>query len=92
MSDWNYESVLMYKVYKYRLLNISADASDDARGGCFRDRPAEKVTPSKLQFTNLERSWWVALDGRNTFEWVTAAPLSRRAWVFQERQLARRVL
>ncbi|KAI1295289.1 hypothetical protein F5Y03DRAFT_303911 [Xylaria venustula] len=92
MSDWVHEAFLMYKVYKFGLLNISADDSDDARAGCFRDRPAAVVTPFQLHMANLKKSWWVAMDECNLFDWVSAAPLSQRAWVFQERQLARRAL
>ncbi|KAF3766497.1 HET-domain-containing protein, partial [Cryphonectria parasitica EP155] len=66
MADWNREAPLMCKVYKHGLLNISADASDDARSGCLHDRPAA--------------------------QWIAKAPLSQRAWVFQERHLARRAL
>ncbi|KAI1133015.1 hypothetical protein F5Y10DRAFT_229974 [Nemania abortiva] len=92
MSDWAHEALLMCKVYKFGLLNISADDSYDARDGCFRDRLEAVVTPFKLRMANLERSWWVAMDERDVFDWVSAAPLSQRAWVFQERQLTRRAL
>lgn len=36
--------------------------------------------------------YWLSPDSTGLFEAVTKTPLARRAWVFQERQLSRRVL
>ena len=82
----------MCDVYRNALFIISADDAVDARGGCFKTRHDATAQPFKLRLRNLDSSWWVTVDERNLFEWVDKAPLSKRAWGFQERQLARRVL
>lgn len=91
-EDWDHEAALMCEVYKYALLNVSADDSLDARGGCFKDRAPVSVQPFKLRMLNMDSAWWVTVDERSMFEWVEKAPISKRAWVYQERQLSRRVL
>ncbi|KAL8838913.1 MAG: hypothetical protein Q9170_001950 [Blastenia crenularia] len=82
----------MCDVYQNAFLNISADHAVDARGGCFRDRYFGTVDAFKLQMKPVQGSYWVSVDERNLFEWVKTAPSSERAWIFQERHLARRIL
>ncbi|KAK2603120.1 hypothetical protein N8I77_009600 [Diaporthe amygdali] len=92
-EDWQREAVMMYNVYKSALLNISADDSNDARWGCFRNRDGLSVMPMRLGFPQHEEwSSWLTPDSTGLFEAITDAPLAKRAWVFQERQLSRRVL
>jgi hypothetical protein len=109
---------MMYSVYKSALLNISADDSNDARWGCFRNRDPFAVFPMRLRLSgdagpshqNLLQDqgasasppsgqkevgggeYWLTPDSTGLFEAITKAPLAKRAWVFQERQLSRRVL
>lgn len=92
---------MMYSVYKSALLNISADDSNDARWGCFRNRNPFAVFPMHLRLgadaapPRQEEGggdYWLTPDSTGLFEAITKAPLSKRAWVFQERQLSRRVL
>lgn len=94
---------MMYNVYKTALLNISADDSNDARWGCFRDRDPLAVLPMRLRLAPAHQEeedgssspgqdHWLTTDSTGLFEAITKAPLARRAWVFQERQLSRRVL
>ena len=82
----------MHQVYNQALLNISADAASEARGGLlqFRDNPI--VQPLKLHLPNLGEMLHATIEESKMFEWMNKEPLSRRAWVFQERHLARRVL
>ncbi|KUI74381.1 hypothetical protein VM1G_09857 [Cytospora mali] len=92
-EDWQQEAVMMYSVYKNSLLNISADDSNDARWGCFRNRDPLSVCPMRLQIPGLENwAYWLTPDTNALFGAISKAPLSKRAWVFQERQLSRRVL
>ncbi|KAI0459487.1 HET-domain-containing protein [Xylaria acuta] len=91
-EDWQREAPMMCDVYQNALLNISADHAVDARGGCFRDRYFATVDAFKLHLKPLQTTWWVSVDERNLFEWVKDAPSSERAWIYQERHLARRVL
>lgn len=93
---------MMYNVYKSALLNISADDSNDARWGCFRARDPLAVLPMRLRLAPAQegedggsspgQGHWLTPDSTGLFEAITKAPLARRAWVFQERQLSRRVL
>jgi Heterokaryon incompatibility protein (HET) len=98
-EDWFFESAQMDKVYTYSYCNISATASTDSSGGLFHSRNIsrkwfESVT---LRITGLDK------DPRDTVRctisdlsfWATCvenAPANRRAWVFQERLLAPRVV
>ncbi|KAI0466847.1 HET-domain-containing protein [Xylaria cf. heliscus] len=91
-EDWQHEAPMMCDVYQNALLNISADHAVDARGGCFRDRYFATVDAFKLHLKPLQSTWWVSVDERNLFEWVKDGPSSERAWIYQERHLARRVL
>ncbi|KAK0732494.1 heterokaryon incompatibility protein-domain-containing protein [Apiosordaria backusii] len=92
-DDWQREAIMMYDVYKNALLNISADDSPDSRFGCFRNRDPLAVLPMSLRFPGQEE-WkvWLAPDTHAVFEGITDSPLAKRGWVFQERQLSRRVL
>ncbi|KAK0716375.1 heterokaryon incompatibility protein-domain-containing protein [Lasiosphaeris hirsuta] len=92
-EDWQKEAVMMYDVYKNALLNISADDSPDARWGCFRERQPLAVIPMHLRFPDQDDgTFWLLPDTRAVFDSVTESPLAKRGWVFQERQLSRRVL
>ncbi|KAI7781009.1 hypothetical protein LA080_015352 [Diaporthe eres] len=101
-EDWQREAGMMYNVYKSALLNISADDSNDARWGCFRAREPLAVLPMRLRLapaqegedggSSPDQGHWLTPDSTGLFEAITKAPLARRAWVFQERQLSRRVL
>ena len=91
-EDWNAEAKTMHDVYRNALLNISADDSENARGGCFKHRALEIIKPFKLHMKNLGSSWWVGVDERTLFDWVKTSPISKRAWVYQERHLSPRVL
>ncbi|KAK0669100.1 heterokaryon incompatibility protein-domain-containing protein [Cercophora samala] len=92
-EDWQRESIMMYDVYKNALLNISADDSPDGRFGCFRDRDPLAVLPMNVSFRGQE-SWkcWLTPDTHAVFDSITKSSLAKRGWVFQERQLSRRVL
>ncbi|KAK3380514.1 heterokaryon incompatibility protein-domain-containing protein [Lasiosphaeria ovina] len=97
-ADWQREAAAMHGVYRAALLNIAADDSPDARFGCFRNRDPLAVLPMRVRLPLPDSGdgdsdgWWLMPDARAVFEGVAAAPLTRRGWVFQERQLARRVL
>ncbi|KAG9188639.1 hypothetical protein G6011_07344 [Alternaria panax] len=107
LKDWFEQGRCMGTVYQQGFLNISATASSDGNGGLFFDpRPAhssdnivdvyyeerpfvsKKVPTAELdaytRCTVIEESVWENL--------VESAPVNRRAWVFQERLLAPRVL
>ena len=82
----------MDRVYKQGYLNISADWNADARDGLFNPRSPMRVQPLTIELPEIGQSIQLTVDERDMFDWVNSAPLSQRAWVFQERHLARRIL
>lgn len=82
----------MAKVYKHALFNIAADAAKDARGGLFCSRSNVEIAPLRLDFPEISETYMAVREGYDSLAWLQDGPLSQRAWVFQERQLARRVL
>ncbi|KAI4213119.1 MAG: hypothetical protein LQ351_004273 [Letrouitia transgressa] len=82
----------MHSIYAQSYLNISADCAKDARDGLFQSRAAMAIQPLELHLPGIDETIHLSVDERNLFNWVSDAPLSQRAWVFQERHLARRIL
>ena len=100
-EDWEHESAQMHDVYNHAYCNIAATAASDPTVGLFFERP--NVPPP----TRITVRWngdhddlrWKDFHGAYTIidanVWasqVTLSPLMQRAWVFQERILAPRVL
>lgn len=82
----------MDRVYKQGYLNISANWNADARDGLFNPRSPMRVQPLTIELPEIGQTVQLTVDERDMFDWVNTAPLSQRAWVFQERHLARRIL
>ena len=82
----------MDRVYKQGYLNISADWNADSRDGLFNPRSPMRVQPLTIELPEIGQTLNLIVDERDMFDWVNTAPLSQRAWVFQERHLARRNL
>ena len=93
IEDWERESAQMYHIYRNARLNIAATGATDSHSGLFHDRD-----PSMVSSGLLKTAWNGQLPkGTFRFFWrqiwdhgVNKAPLCRRAWVVQERCLARR--
>ena len=97
--DWEIEASRMSEVYKNALLTIAATGAENSLAGCFMKRPISSMAPIQLELT---------LDGgqiSQVYLWpssckpidpfrveVDMGPLSKRAWVLQERILSRRTL
>lgn len=105
--DWFEQSRHMGAVYQKAFLNISATASKDGQGGLFfNERPAHlwennvyvycpEERPSVSKNGPPERDVYAKCSLIDTSTWddlVEYAPVNQRAWVFQERLLAPRVL
>ncbi|KAI4192532.1 MAG: hypothetical protein LQ350_008632 [Teloschistes chrysophthalmus] len=82
----------MQDVYKQGFLNVAASTATDARGGLFKPRSSLAFQPVHLYMPGVDETFYLTVDYRNMFRWTETDPLSRRAWVFQERHLARRIL
>jgi Heterokaryon incompatibility protein (HET) len=88
-DDWLHEAKMMEKVYKNTSLNISADHSKNATGGCFTERLAQGVAPCRYE---TPRKRWVEFVPSTITLSLRDSALSNRAWVVQERFMSPRVL
>ena len=94
-EDWQAECSRMGQVYKNAFLNIAATGSYNSHTGLFFERD-----PSLVSGGTVETQWQGDIPNSKYFFFptkfwesgVSSAPLNRRAWVVQERLLARRVL
>ena len=92
--DWQHEATMMSQVYSGSMCNISALDAQDSTGGLFFDHQVPNIpycTFTACRKFKRKRVYECAY----TDFWsdsVQYAPLTRRAWVLQERLLAPRVL
>lgn len=99
VNDWNIEALKMQDVYSNSVVTIAATSSPDGTYGCFRDREIRELVPCRIRapLEKLGDLWESHLgssvsDVDSLFEEIKTAPLNTRAWVFQERFLAPRML
>ena len=94
LVDWQHEATTMSQVYSNSMCNISALDAHDSIGGLFFDRETSNIP--YCTFTACRK-----FKGKRVYEFaytdfwsdsVNHAPLTRRAWVLQERLLSPRVL
>ncbi|KAL2067486.1 hypothetical protein VTL71DRAFT_1911 [Oculimacula yallundae] len=93
--DWESESLRMGDVYKHALLNIATTGAIDSSEGIFFDRNLSEQLPRRV-----ETSWEEDKNNEEVFVidremWknlVDRSPLLSRAWVYQERLLAQRIV
>ncbi|KAE8443499.1 hypothetical protein EG329_001811 [Mollisiaceae sp. DMI_Dod_QoI] len=88
-EDWQKESVQMCNIYSYSFCNLCATASADGSGGLFQDRDIRTLKPVRLTARGAKH---IIVDSEIWTREVDEAPLNRRAWVCQERNLAPRNL
>jgi hypothetical protein len=82
----------MSDIYQNALLNISADVGPDSNSGCFVNRNPSDITTFKFDALPLDRSYFLTSILRDAFQWSREAASWNRAWIYRERQLARRIL
>lgn len=104
--DWERESKLMSEIYSRAACNIAADDNTSSDDGLFRTRPTQTtipllyISPDKWKPAAYRRWGRAGIPAGCSFliefsQWddlIDKAPLNQRAWVFQERILAPRVL
>lgn len=93
LVDWNHEVTLMSKVYSSSLCNISASDAPDATHSLFYTRKRNSYFPETIEcaFRGITSRFLIVEDQYWDKE-VTRSLVNTRAWVFQERLLAPRVL
>ncbi|KAK0728729.1 heterokaryon incompatibility protein-domain-containing protein, partial [Lasiosphaeria miniovina] len=93
-DDWEKESLTMGQVFAYAYCVIAATASANAHGGCLRDRPVPRKERNLM--SSKTRRYFVPTNAAPVMTLfdtrVEIAPLTRRAWAFQERLLSRRLV
>jgi hypothetical protein len=101
-SDWIKEAALMYQVYSGSFLNISAAAGRNGSYGLFETRdPQSELRPFRMlcrvppvtKGVLSPVKEFILTEAYTFFDReLSEAPLNQRAWVYQERLLAPRVL
>lgn len=94
IEDWENEAAMMGEIYENALCNIAATGSSTSDEGCLRSRDNCLVEPCTVtsNWEGLQPKIYSIVDHYFWRANMTSAPLNRRAWVVQERLLARRVL
>ncbi|KAE8441356.1 hypothetical protein EG329_005459 [Mollisiaceae sp. DMI_Dod_QoI] len=94
-EDWSIEVGKMSSVYENAVLTIAAASSADGNGGLFR-RESQRSPSYQLNDTIAMRPAahrkMRDYSSVGTYNEEIVLPLFRRAWVYQERLLSRRVL
>lgn len=99
VEDWDRESASMGLLYANALCTLSATASKNPEGGCFRER--KHLSDDSLCVLRREGELALLVQQEKSQqviiadlfdEYVEKAPLNLRGWPFQERVLAKRVL
>lgn len=93
-DDWSTESPTMGQVFSGAVCVISATASESSSGGCFRQRLARSATWNLLSTSKTRYYISTHVPSMKTLfdTRVETAPLTKRAWAFQERLLSRRLV
>lgn len=98
-QDWKEQSRQMCHVYREAEYNISADASRNSHEGLFREYRGHFRAQQTVRTRQRNIFGLILDDGDydvvNSYTWtrdIALSPLNLRAWVFQERHLARRIL
>jgi len=91
-EDWAKEASRMASVYKYAYMVIAATSSKNGDDGCLRPRvPSHDLSDPLNGSFHVQRQ----ISHRTIIEWQAESidmPLLDRAWCFQERLLASRIL
>ncbi|KAI5461695.1 heterokaryon incompatibility protein-domain-containing protein, partial [Mariannaea sp. PMI_226] len=90
LIDWKREAPRMCDVYTYSFLNLAATSSpDDGTSSLFNTQTDQPFSPMQ---TDAHAKQYFLIDGDTWDYEIEEAPLQSRAWVFQERLLAPRLL
>lgn len=87
--DWISESSMMRMIYKTSACNIAALWANNSSAGCFALRDPYQTDPTIIK---LQSGTYSAINPDLYHNEIKDTPLSKRAWVIQERYLTRRQL
>lgn len=90
-EDWAQESALMTQVYHNAILIISASASPSSSSGILKRRRTNHFQSSR--FGSKNQHIWQSPSTMQSLEAIDKdEPLGRRAWSYQEKVMAKRIL
>ena len=89
-----HEIAQMHRVYSEATLNIAATSSREDASGLIYSRNVAALQPCNVEVNGMgiDDGMYKILRSTIWHDLVDSSPLSRRAWVFQERCLAKRTL
>jgi Heterokaryon incompatibility protein (HET) len=96
-EDWQLQSAQMSKIYANCLVNITASHATSPKEGCFASRhhfvkPGFNALSSLSVHSLSESAVYTLVDAQPYLDELDTSPLSRRAWVLQERLMSPRIL
>ena len=102
-ADWQAESAQMHKVYSHSTLNLSASGAQDASEGFYFERDPASIGPHPVCPLSINLAGRHLYNDHTGVSWhivheefygevLQKTAVFHRAWVFQERQLSKRVL
>ncbi|KAF4629849.1 hypothetical protein G7Y89_g8298 [Cudoniella acicularis] len=96
-NDWQKEAGLMSDVYKFSHMNITALSAHNGTEGCFFPPSSDNAifnhqVSAKLSPDSDETALFNLIDRDLYGNAISSEPLAKRAWIYQERALAPRVL
>ncbi|KAI0379483.1 hypothetical protein F5Y04DRAFT_290368 [Hypomontagnella monticulosa] len=93
VRDWHSQSSMMGSVYRNSRCNIAATWASDSNDGCFSERDPSIIDTSGtlIPRNSFAIDFYMTLNDLYDID-ILQAPLNKRAWVVQERYLARRQL
>lgn len=84
-ADWLLESPTMDRVYGNSICNLAATGFPDGQEGLFPKHQTDEILPPKFKHRSLGKDTSYYITPANSWMTeVTASPLHRRGWVYQE--------
>ncbi|KAI0376402.1 HET-domain-containing protein [Hypomontagnella monticulosa] len=92
VEDWRREAGSVQDVYRNASFCISALSAEDDEGGCFFPRDPSLVAPTAVKLNGDDGTYRVDLEDITWNSTFQDEPLTKRAWVLQERLMAPRTI
>ncbi|KAH6621849.1 tol protein, partial [Boeremia exigua] len=92
IKDWNKAAAAMAEIYRHSYITIAASAAQNSHEGCFWiDSKTTFARPLRRTPALTIYDWW--WGNPNILHLVLElSPLLRRAWVYQEKRMSRRMV
>ena len=91
-QDWLEQSAQMSRIYSEAVLNLAASSSEDGAGGLYYERDSRLGRACAVNAGHQHSPRYICCYDEEAWGNINKELLNKRAWVLQERALARRVL